>query len=336
MITCLYSFLTLSAMQVTKTCLIMKNVNQKKNISKFPNFKSLIGVMVVALLIQSCCTIGDGSVAACRIQKPKEYVFNESKLRPAIAESANEVSTEDLSGISKSADEVEEKSFLNTTTLPVMSKVGKKLPLGLQSISTNILAGPNLSMKRSSEDYGNLNHKSVPGIGYHVGVGLVLGFSKKVAVEPSLLVKHNTASEKLSYSNTGGEPGSSTTDKYSYTYLSVPVHANIKASENLSILVGPELNYLLGANVKYEGGNKQSLTKNSIKLGLGLQAGLRLMLPKKSGPSGMGLQLLYDHRLSRLNEKSYSYTGGGSSSEAPAWRMSGFSLGFFANLCEFF
>jgi Outer membrane protein beta-barrel domain len=314
----------------------MKNVNQKKKIVKFSNFKTLIGVVVAALMIQSCCTINEGSVASCRIQKPKDYVFNESKLRPSVAEPANETSAEALSGISKLAAVEEEKFITNTATLPVMPKAGKKLPLGLQSISTNILAGPNLSMKRSSEDYGNLNHKSIPGIGYHVGVGLVLGFGKKLAVEPSLLVKHNTASEKLSYSNTGGEPGPSTTDKYSYTYLSVPVHASIKASENLSILVGPELNYLLGAKVKYDGGNKQSLTKNSIKLGLGLQAGLRLMLPKKSGPSGMGLQLLYDHRLSRLNEKSNSYTGGGSSSEAPAWRMSSFSLGFIANLCEFF
>ncbi len=315
----------------------MKNVNQKKNILKFPNFKSLIGVVVVALLIQSCCTIGDGSVAACRIQKPKDYVFNETKLHPSVAGQANKTSPDEvMTGFSKSEDVVETKVITNAATFPAMSKEGKKLPLGLQSISTNILAGPNLSMKRSSEDYGNLNHKSIPGIGYHVGVGLVLGFSKKVAVEPSLLVKHNTASEKLSYSNTGGEPGPSTTDKYSYTYLSVPVHASIKASENLSILVGPELNYLLGANVKNEGGNKESLTKNSIKLGLGLQAGLRLMLPKKSGPSGMGLQLLYDHRLSRLNEKSYSYTGGGSSSEVPAWRMSSFNLAFIANLCEFF
>lgn len=223
----------------------------------------------------------------------------------------------------------------NELSVPsVKEDKGKKLPLGIKSISTTLVAGPNLSMKRSAEDYGNMNHKSIPGIGYQLGVGAKIGFSDKFAVEPSLMIKHNPASEKLSYANTGGEPGASTTDKYSYTYLSVPIYANIKASEKIDILVGPEMNYLLGANVKYDGGNKESLTSNSIKLGLGLQAGLRYNLPAKSGPSGMGIQVLYDHRLSRLNEKSYSYMGGGSSSEVPAWRMSSFNLMFFADLCE--
>lgn len=314
----------------------MKNVNRKMNIAMFLNLRALLGMVAASLFIQSCCTIGEGSAAACRLQKPPDYVFNESSLQPSVAVPSKSISEEVKPGSLK--PELAEAAEIvgSTTSLPVIKKSEKKLPLGLQSISTNIIAGPNLSMKRSSEDYGNLNHKSIPGIGYQFGIGLSLGVSNKLAIEPSLLVKHNSASEKLSYSNTGGEPGASTTDKYSYNYLSVPVHASIKASENLRILLGPEVNYLLGAKVKYDGGNKQSLTSNSIKLGLGLQAGIRYELPKNAGPSGMGLQLLYDHRLSRLNEKSYSYMGGGSSSEVPAWRMSGFSLSFFANLCELF
>lgn len=211
-------------------------------------------------------------------------------------------------------------------------------PLGIRSIRSQLIGGPNLSFKSSKEGndaYGNNGHKHEPGVGFQLGWGLELGFNEKFSVSPSLLLKQNNASEKIKYSYTEpGAPSGETTDKYSYTSLSAPVTANYKVGKQVKVFAGPEVNYLLKASVKRKGssGNdsKENITKNSVKLGVGVQAGVKYQFPSASGDSPFGIQLLYEHRLSRLNKKNtdgYSYS-------TPAWNMKGFQVGVTCSLCE--
>ncbi|MBC7948194.1 MAG: PorT family protein [Chitinophagaceae bacterium] len=212
----------------------------------------------------------------------------------------------------------------------------KKLPLGIKAITTSVIAGPNVSFKSVKDSDDNGDNK--PGIGFQIGVGSSYHFSKEFAVRTSLLLKQNNAREVYSFS-TPGEPGGNPIveefkSNYSFSYLSVPILAEWKLSKQLTAVAGPELNYLLGASVKttgYGDEDKTKITDNAVRFGAGVQLGLRYRLPG----SPIGFQLLYDHRLSRLNEKNESdYNPGGGSYESPAWRMSGFQLGMDFSLCN--
>ncbi|MBC7826684.1 MAG: PorT family protein [Chitinophagaceae bacterium] len=227
--------------------------------------------------------------------------------------------------------------------IPAKPAIGKSCPLGIRSISSQIIAGPNISFKSSKEGddvYGNNGHKHEPGAGFQVGMGSNLVFSEKFSVSPSLLLKQNNASEKITYQsyepgNPRGGSAGETKDKYSYTYLSAPVVANYNVGKQVQVFAGPELNYLLRASVKTEGstgGNgKENITKNSVKLGVGLQAGIKYQIPSGDGDSPFGVQLLYEHRLSRLNKKNQD---GYATYDSPAWNMKGFQLGVTCSICN--
>ena len=223
---------------------------------------------------------------------------------------------------------------------PAMLAVGKSCPLGIRSISSRIIAGPNMSFKSSKEGddvYGGNAHKHQPGAGFQLGVGYGLAFSDKFSVNPSLLLKQNNASEKMSYRSTepGGNYGSDTKDKYSFTYLSAPVTANYKVGKQVEVFAGPEINYLLRASVKTEDGtggdDKENITKNSVKLGVGVQAGVKYRIPSGSGDSPFSVQLLYEQRISRLNKK---HPDGYNNYTVPAWNMGGVQLGVTCEICE--
>ena len=224
---------------------------------------------------------------------------------------------------------------IKSDTAPAVKKA-KHGVLGIRSARTTVTAGPNLSFKSSDEKNTGGTHQ--PGVGFQFGVGTVLSFNNEWAVAPSLLVKQNNASEKLSYGE--GMYASSTTTKYSYSYLSAPVLATYKASNNLSIFAGPEINALLGASAKTTTntgtGQKESLNNSSVKVGVGVQAGARYAIPSSKGDSRWMIQLLYDHRISRLNKKTTeTYYGGGGGYSTPAWHMSSFQLGVVCDICEF-
>lgn len=216
---------------------------------------------------------------------------------------------------------------------------GKSCPLGIRSISSQIIAGPNISFKSSNEGkdvYGNNAQKHQPGPGFQVGLGYNLEFNDKFSVSPSILLKQNNASEKIKYMNTdpGSPNGGESNDKYKYTSLSAPVVANYKVGKQVQVFAGPEINYLLKASVKRKGGtgtdDKENITSNSAKVGVGIQAGVKYSIPAGNGDSPFGLQLLYEHRLSRLNKKGsdgYSYN-------SPAWNMQGFQLGVTCSICN--
>jgi Outer membrane protein beta-barrel domain len=197
--------------------------------------------------------------------------------------------------------------------------------------STIITAGPVLSFKSSNEDYGGSYGKHKPGIGLNIGVGTVLPFNKNWAVAPAIRITQKNASEELGYSDPGGG-GMKFTDKYSYNYLGATMLAQYRAGKHVSIVAGPEVNFLVASSLKNGGssgtGEKQSISKSSNKLGLDLLAGIKFEIPAKNSRSKWGVQLMYDHRLSRLNKKKDD-TG----QDAAAYKMKSVQLGLAYNIC---
>jgi hypothetical protein len=209
----------------------------------------------------------------------------------------------------------------------------KQCPFGLESIHSYFSAGPTLNFKSAGSDvYPGGSHK--PGVGFYAGFRTNYRFSDKWSVIPGILYKQNNASEEGTLYDGepgGGDPGISIVDKYSYNYLSVPILAQYSLTDNLKVSAGPEVNYLLKSKVKsttsYGGDSHESktdLTKNSVKLGVGVQVGLKYQIPD----SRWALELNYDHRLSRLNKKEGTY------GESPAWRMKSLQLGVKARICD--
>lgn len=298
--------------------------------------KLSLPVIATLFILQSCCCIGragSGASKNCNCGDKQQNAVNKKKdIQPA--------SMQPVAVAAASNAKVEKPSTPALQTIePVLLNRNsdgskKKLPLGIKGIRSNIIAGPNLSFKSSDEDYGSTDHKHSPGAGVQLGLSMSYAFSEKFAVAPALIFKSNSATETLNYS-TPGEPGGSNQEvksKYSYSYLSAPILAEIKVSDQLTLMAGPEINLLLGATVKTTGyGNtdKEDIKDHSVKTGLGVQAGVKYTIPN----SPVGIQLLYDHRLSRLNEKTSEYYPGGGY-ETPAWKMSGFQLGVTCDICE--
>jgi hypothetical protein len=207
-------------------------------------------------------------------------------------------------------------------------------PFNTESVHMAFSAGPNINFKSSGDDvYEGGSHK--PGIGFQAGFRSTFRFTEKFSVVPGLFFKQNNASEEATFSDGGdGSPYTySVADKYSYGYLSAPILAQYNLSNAFSISAGPEVNYLLKSKVNSEmtmmgetEETKEDLTKNSVKLGLGVQVGVKYQIPD----SRVAIQLTYDHRLSRLNKKPGSYY------ETSAWRMKSVQLGVTVRTCDLF
>ena len=214
---------------------------------------------------------------------------------------------------------------------------GKSPPVNVSSLpgeyfSATITAGPLLNFKSSNEEYGGGYGKHEPGVGFYVGVGTAFPLNRHWAIAPALRFTQKNASEKLSY--TGG-PGGGTmefTDKYSYSYIGGTILAQYRVGKHVSIVAGPEVNYLISSRVKNGGssgtGEKQNLTKSSNKVGFDILAGIKYEIPAAKGRSKWGVQLMYDHRFSRLNKKKDE-----NGVDVPAYNMKSIQLGLAYNIC---
>jgi Outer membrane protein beta-barrel domain len=200
-------------------------------------------------------------------------------------------------------------------------------------LANTITLGPVLSFKSSNEDYGGGYGDHKPGVGFAVGVGTVLPFNNRWAMAPALRFTQKNASETLSYPGGPGFGGMEFKDKYSYNYLGGTVMAQYRAGKRISLVAGREVNFLLASSVKSGGsdgtGDKQSLNKNSKKVGFDLLAGIKYDVPAKDSRSKWGVQLLYDHRLSRLNKKKDE-----NGIAIPAYKMKGVQLSVAYNICS--
>jgi Outer membrane protein beta-barrel domain len=206
-------------------------------------------------------------------------------------------------------------------------------PLPGEFFSNTISFGTAFNFKSSNEDYGGGYGKHKPGIGFNIGVGTVLPFNKNWAIAPAIRFTQKNASEELGYSDPGGGGGGMQfTDKYSYNYLGTTILAQYRAGKHVSIVAGPEVNFLVASSLKNGGssgtGEKQSLNKNSNKLGLDLLAGIKFEIPAKNSRAKWGVQLMYDHRLSRLNKKKDE-----NGQDVAAYKMKSVQLGLAYNIC---
>jgi hypothetical protein len=294
----------------------------------------LLPAAVIIFLLEGCCIsplFADGAkTKSCNCGNQTKLAKKSAKDQPAIVAAKTNTETINMT----QAIRVEQKALTIREINDQKTSPAKKLPLGIKGISTNIIAGPNMSFKSSNEDLGGMANKKKPGIGIQCGVSASYSFSDKFAVAPALLFKHNSATETFNYST--GEPGGGGSQeiksKYNFSYISVPVLAEVKVSDQLTVMAGPELNLLVGATVKSSGygeTDKTDIKDNSVKTGVGIQGGIKYSIPN----SPIGIQLLYDQRLSRLNEKNSSdYPGGGY--ETPAWKMGGIQVGVTCAICE--
>lgn len=229
---------------------------------------------------------------------------------------------------STSATPVDDSVVSVGTPIPTKKspgRIGNTLPG--EYFATTITAGPLLNFKSSAESYGGGYGKHEPGVGLNIGVGTVLPFNKHWAIAPALRFTQKNASEKISYS-IPGEPGMEFKDKYSYNYLGGSLLAQYRVSRNVSLVAGPEVNYLLSSSMKPSEGEKQSLNKSSTKVGLDLIAGIKYEIPSANRRSRWGIQLMYDHRISRLNKKKDE-----DGQDVPAYRMKSLQLGVAYNIC---
>lgn len=198
------------------------------------------------------------------------------------------------------------------------------------NIHSTIIAGPNISFK-SSENESTYGGKHSPGIGFQAGLGTTWKPSNKFTLQSAILFKQQNASEKFQgyqYEPGGYGGNKEEKDKYSFNYISVPVLGMYNITKDLSAGAGPELNYLLGGSVKPAEGEKEKITKQLIRVGVAAQAVVKYKLPSKTTKSGLALQVVYDHRISRLNKKMMD------GYEAPAWRMKGVQVSLLYNFCN--
>lgn len=188
----------------------------------------------------------------------------------------------------------------------------RNIPLGIKAITTDIIAGPNLTM---------LKDKSSSSADYKAGVGVQAGlrfhyyFSRQFSVSPGILFRTRNAHETYSYGGGGGEPGSpgepstESKTKYAFSFISVPLQAEFHPNPKISLSAGPELNYLLSGTVQssYNGSNteKYKVTDNLKRFGLGIEAGVGYQATKK-----VGVEFRVNHRLSDLDDTEYMYGGG--------------------------
>ncbi|MFM9911592.1 MAG: porin family protein [Chitinophagaceae bacterium] len=221
-------------------------------------------------------------------------------------------------------------SISNTNTLPKKKSPGHTIPG--EYFATTITGGPAMNFKSSNDAYGGGYGKHKPGIGFHFALGTLLPFTPRWALATSLRFTQKNASEEIGYTEPGGGGGSTEyKDNYSYNYLGAAVMAQYRLSRQLSLAAGLEVNYLLSASVKNGGrsgsGEKQNLNESSQKVGVDVIAGVKYEIPSNRGRSKWGLNLFYDHRISRLNKKEDN------GFPVPAYRMKSVHLGLNYFIC---
>lgn len=279
------------------------------------NRSFFISLVAIPVLFSSCCTMPALSGSGNKSCVPCSQLAKQKQLPPADAKSPTAPAKTREDGI---------KAAMPALAPSISIKAAK----AVKAISTRFTAGPNLSFYRTKADYPGGTYNTKPGTGFQAGAALSIKFSEKFSFSPGLLLKHNKASDEVKYNN-GTDQYSSATD-YQFTYLSLPLLAEIGLGKNLSLLAGPEVNFLMSAKEK-SGGQTDNVKKSSVSTGLGAQAGLKFLFSDKSA---FGFQVLYDYRISRLNKSESGYGGGGGTYEVPGTHMGSLQVGVVCELCR--
>ena len=294
------------------------------------------------LSLQSCCfQFEEGIAKKKNCNCGRELTLTSSSEKKEIAQSpivpphnAN-VSSQHIAVGSNEENLLESNSISKKEGTGVKMISAKKPPLGIKAMNTHLVAGPSVSFM-SNDDNGD----SKSGVGFQAGIKTTFAFSNQFNVSTGLLVKKNAASETIKTTGEpgGGDPGMEYKSKYGFTYLSAPLMAEFKTGSGFTLMAGPELNLLLGASAKtsVNGNNEQKtdIKDQMVKTGIGIQAGVKYNFPR----SPLMLQLVYDHRLSRLDKETTDYVapggGGGSGSDNKGSRMKSIQLGLGFSICD--
>ena len=131
--------------------------------------------------------------------------------------------------------------------------------------------------------------------------GLFLDFpiGNTVSINPSLL--YSAMGTKYDYT----DPVTNTTTKWSQNlgYLSVPVMLKIKAGNSLAFLVGPQVDFLVGARIKDENDNKTKNESDFKQTDFALSGGVQIM-PN----SPVSFTVRYIHGLADIRDASSNTT----------------------------
>lgn len=104
-------------------------------------------------------------------------------------------------------------------------------------------------------------------VGFAGGIFVSIPLSQLVGIQPELL-----------YSQKGFKTEGTFLDgKLTTNYLDVPVHLQIKPSPNVSLLLGPQLSYLLSTKYELNGFSaidEENFDDNNNRVNLGLSAGI--------------------------------------------------------------
>jgi opacity protein-like surface antigen len=183
------------------------------------------------------------------------------------------------------------RKFLTNKTIKTMKKlflsallVSAVLFSANAQMTGGVRLGANLSnMKFSFEgDSESLDSK----IGFQIGGYLDFAISDQFSVSPEILFSQFGGKE-----SEGGE-----TFTLNLNYISIPVMAKVKLGDMFNIQAGPQLGLLMGAKVKFDGGDfdvKEDYT--STDFGLGFGAGVDL-------DNGLNINLRYYLGLGNIAE----------------------------------
>ena len=127
-------------------------------------------------------------------------------------------------------------------------------------ISGGIVAGANYSYLNTSDEITGINYDWKWKFGPAAGIYLNVPFGNTVSLQPNLLYSQMGA-RYYTTDNTG-------TLKWTQTlgYLSVPIALKINAGNSVAFLVGPQVDFLVGANVKDANDIKQTMRTTFTRL----------------------------------------------------------------------
>jgi outer membrane protein with beta-barrel domain len=152
-----------------------------------------------------------------------------------------------------------------------------------QSFHAGIMAGANLN-KIDGQSF-----KSEFDFGYHAGAFVEIGLGKKFSIEPQVLFVQTSTDTTNNFSTVYNTNNLS---NVTLNYLSIPLLANYKLSNLLSIQVGPQYGILLNSNENLQQNGKDAFKQGDFSMLGGLQ--LNILSFRVYGRYAIGLSNLND------------------------------------------
>jgi opacity protein-like surface antigen len=143
-------------------------------------------------------------------------------------------------------------------------------------INFGIKAGVNLS---NTKNIGSPDSKTK--LGFNGGILAEIELSKKLIIQPEILYSGKGHKFPKTTFNGGGT--------LNLNYVSIPLLGGFRPNDKLSILLGPEFNFLTKANSKFDGSN-HDVSKNYRKFDLAIDLGVAYNIKK-----GLGVELRYSY-----------------------------------------